>query len=83
MNQKPFQFRNAGIIKINPMLAGGDLGFDSHSPRHIPGQTNSDGNIIVDRIRGPVMVTMGKSWGRLSKVELQPDQLILSRKTSH
>jgi len=28
------------------------------------------------------MVTMGRSWTRLSKVELQPDQLILSRETS-
>src|ERR1700737_3344875 len=29
------------------------------------------------------MVTMGRSWARLSSVELQPDQPILSRKTSH
>ena len=50
MIQKLFQSRNAGTIKIDSMLAGGDLGFDSHSPRHIPGQTNGDGNIIVDRL---------------------------------
>ena len=32
------------------MLVGGNLGFDSHSPWHIPGQTNGGGYIIVDRL---------------------------------
>jgi len=103
MIQKLFQSQNAGTIKIDSMLVGGNLGFDSHSPWHIPGQTDGDGYIIVDRLRDgfgdthhsedrhavaasherPPVVTMGRLWGKLSKVVLPPDQLILSRKTSH
>src|SRR6516225_3174674 len=49
MIQKLFQSQNAGTIKIDSMLVGGNL--DSHSPWHIPGQTNGDGYIIVDRLR--------------------------------
>ena len=51
MIQKLFQSQNAGTIKIDSMLVGGNLGFDSHSPWHIPGQTDGDGYIIVDRLR--------------------------------
>src|SRR5207247_9609487 len=51
MIQKLFQSQNAGAIKIDSMLVGGNLSFDSHSPWHIPGQTNGDGYIIVDRLR--------------------------------
>jgi len=32
------------------MLVFGDLGSDCHSPWHILGQTNGDGNIFVDRL---------------------------------
>ena len=51
MIQKLFQSQNAGTVKIDLMLVGGNLGFDSHSPWHIPGQTNGDGYIIVDPLR--------------------------------